>query len=92
MKKTTLDWKQTAEIAAVLDVKICQDIMSQLKSGPLCVNDLAGYLKLPRHAVNYNILLAFNAGLIRKSGDPRLNATRDAREVFMLTDLGKEYA
>jgi len=91
MKKQNLDWKQVATIAVLIDTKVCQDIMNNLKSGPLCINDIAGLTKYPRHVVKYNVTELYNAGLISRSGDPALNASWDAREVFMLTKLGKEY-
>jgi len=82
------NWWRVLETAAALDSPTCIAIMKELKSGPLCINDLAGYLKQHRNVIFYNCDILLRAALIERSEDSTLKYP-DSKEVFALTENGK---
>jgi len=83
------DWREKALIAALLDNPICISILKELKSGPTCINDLAGVLCQPRHVIMYNIRQLHEMYLVEASTDPNLTGTKDRKEVFNISNYGR---
>lgn len=84
------NWWRVLQVSVALDTPICMSILKELKDGPLCINDLSGYIKQPRHVISYHCDILLRADIIRKTMDMTLKYP-DFLECFALTEVGESY-